>query len=92
MADETMWIERAQSAEARLKTLEQAMKPAIERVQQFKANFGLRERQNGEIVIDYDRFVEALGPSGALELRSAIDERYGITGGPGQKPRMRVGA
>ena len=87
-----MWMERAQSAEAKLATLKQAYEPAIERVKQFKANFGIRERDNGELVIDYAKFVERLGMTGALELRAVIDEKYNVTGTPGKKPHIGVRA
>lgn len=73
---EDVWIERAQSAEAKLKTLQQAYAPAIERIQNFKTNFGLKERDNGEISIDYDKFVKNLGRESALELRKVIDGQY----------------
>ena len=76
MSDESVWIERCQSAEAKLATLKQAYEPALERIKQFKANFGIRERDNGELVIDYRKFVEHLGAQGAMELRAVIDEKY----------------
>jgi hypothetical protein len=88
--DESFWVDRAQSAEAKIKTLEEAFKPAIERVKAFKANFGVREDSGGGITIDFDKFVENLGPDGALELRKVIDEKYQISGEPGEKPRMRL--
>ena len=88
--EESVWIEKAQSCEARLATLKQAYEPALERVKQFKANFGIKERGNGELVIDYDKFVERLGMEGALELRKIIDEKYNITGEPGKKPHVRL--
>lgn len=87
---ESMWMERAQTCEAKMATLKQAMEPAIERVKQFKTNFGIRERDNGELVIDYDKFVERLGLSGAMELRAVIDEKYGVTGDPGKKPHIGI--
>ena len=90
MADESFWIDRAQSAEAKLKTLEEAVKPALERVKDFKVNFGIRERDNGEIIIDFEKFVERLGAGSALELRKVIDEIYNISGSPGEKPRLKV--
>ena len=83
---EAMWMDRAQSAEAKLATLKQAYEPAIERVKQFKANFGIRERDNGELVIDYQKFVERLGAQGALELRDVIDEKYQVMKKPAKKP------
>lgn len=70
------WIERAQSAEARLKTLQQAYEPALEKTRNFKANFGVKERSNGEIDIDFEKFVKKLGREAALELRRIIDEQY----------------
>lgn len=73
---EDVWIERAQSAEARLATLKQAIEPALERVKQFKANFGIRECDNGEIIIDYDKFVERLGYENSMELKRIIEEIY----------------
>jgi hypothetical protein len=88
--DESIWIDRAQSAEAKLKTLEDAYKPAVERVKAFKANFGVREDSSGNIEIDFEKFVEKIGPDGALELRKVIDEHYQISGKPGEKPRMRL--
>lgn len=90
MSDESIWIERAQSAEAKLKTLKDAYEPAIERVKNFKANFGIKERDNGEIVIDFEKFVDRLGLEQALTLRKLIDERYKVSGKSGEKPRVRA--
>ena len=87
---ESDWIERAQTAEAKLSTLQQNIGPVIERIKAFKGNFGLRERDNGEIVIDYEKFVERLGVEGAMELRKVIDELYRVTGAPGEKPHLKV--
>ena len=74
--EESGWIQRAQSAEAKLKTLKEAYEPALERVKNFKANFGVKERANGEIDIDFVKFAERLGRESALELRRVIDEQY----------------
>ena len=76
MSDESVWIERAQSAEARLSSLKQATEQAIERIKTFKANFGVKERANGEIDIDFAKLVQNLGRENAMELRRIIDERY----------------
>lgn len=89
MSDD-VWIERAQSAEARLKTLKQAYEPAIERIKTFKANFGIKERDNGEIQIDFAKFVGRLGLEQALVLRKLIDEHYQVVGAVGEKPRVRA--
>lgn len=74
--DESMWIERAQTAEAKLKTLKDAYEPALDRVKQFKANFGIKERDNGEISIDFTKFANRLGKEQATELKRVIDEVY----------------
>lgn len=74
---EDMWMSRAQTAEAQLKTLREAQGAAIERIKEFKANFGIKERGNGEIVIDFPKFVEHLGTENAAELRKVIAEKYG---------------
>ena len=76
MSDESVWIDRAQSAEAKLKSLQQAYEPALERVKAFKANFGVKERANGEIDIDFVKLVKNLGRENAMELRRIIDEYY----------------
>jgi hypothetical protein len=81
MSDESFWVERAQSAEAKLSSLKQASEQALERIKNFKANFGVKERANGEIDIDFPKFVERLGEASAIELRRIIDERYRSGGG-----------
>ena len=90
MSEESIWIERAQSAEAKLATLKDAYGPALEKVKAFKTNFGIQERDTGEIVIDFEKFVAKLGVESALVLRGVIDEQYHISGKPGDKPRMKI--
>jgi len=92
MSDDSIWIDRAQSAEAKLATYKEATGAAIERIKDFKANFGVREKSSGELVVDYDRFATAIGMEGALELRAIIDEKYNISGAAGEKPRIKVNA
>ena len=82
---ESFWVERAQTAEAQLKTLREAQGAAIDRIRDFKANFGLRERGNGEIVIDFQKFVERLGDDNAMELRKVLDEKYPVAAVPKRK-------
>lgn len=89
---EDFYRQRAETAEAQLATLKYAQAAAIDRVRQFKANFGIRERSNGDLVIDYQKFVKALGLEAALELRKEIDLAYRITGEAGEKPRVRASA
>lgn len=87
---EQMWIERAQSAEARLKTLEDAIGPMKERIQNFKMNFGVKEGSDGSITIDFEKFAKNLGLENAMELRKVIDEVYRVTGEAGQKPHIKL--
>ncbi len=89
---EGFWVNRAQSAEAKLATLKANIDPVIDRVKQFKANFGVREKSDGSIDIDFEKMVDRLGPEACLELRSVIDDKYGISGAAGEKPRIRVRA
>lgn len=90
MSDEGFWVERAQSAEARLETLKHAYEPAIARIRAFKTNFGVREESDGTLHINFDKFAAGIGIEGALELREIIDEIYRISGEPGEKPKVRV--
>jgi len=92
MSDESMWIERAQSAEAKLASIKESYGPALDRVKEFKANFGVKERSDGTLVVDYDKFAGAIGIEGALELRRIIDGLYGISGDAGEKPKIKVRA
>ena len=92
MADEQFLLNRAESAEAKLGTLKANIDALKERVQQFKANFGVREKSDGSIDIDFEKMVDRLGPEACLELRSIIDEKHGISGAAGEKPKIRVAA
>ena len=87
---EDVWMERAQSAEARLVTLRESLGAAVERVKVFKTNVGIREKSNGDIEIDFDKFVGNLGIEAALELRKIIDELYQISGEAGDKPKIKL--
>lgn len=87
---EDAYRERAENAEAQLATAKAAYGPLVEKYKNFKANFGVRERSNGEIDIDFDKFVERLGLESALELRAIIDERYQVSGVSGEKPHIHL--
>ena len=87
---EENWINRAQTAEATLATARQASEAAIARIREFKSNFGVRDRADGSIEIDYDKFVSHLGLDGWLQLRAVGDEKYRVSGQIGNKPRVRV--
>jgi len=87
---EEMWMTRAQTAEATLLTQKEGFARAIDKVKEFKTNFGIREKSNGEIEIDWDKFVDNIGLEGAFELRKIIDEKYNISGEAGEKPRIKM--
>lgn len=87
---ESVWIERAQSAEARLKTCQDNMDRVKEDARTVLDTLGAKKRSDGTFVIDYDKLVNNLGIEGALEIRSIIDATYKISGEPGQKPRVRL--
>jgi len=84
------WIERAQTAEALLLTQKESMGAAIERVKEFKKTAGIREKQDGSLEIDFDKFVTKLGAESCLELRKVIDDVYKVSGVAGAKPRMKL--
>ena len=87
---EDFWIKRAQDAEAQVATIEAIYKPALEKVKLFKLNFGVQERQDGTIDINFPKFVESLGIEQALVLREQIDEQYNVSGEPGKKPHLKL--
>ena len=88
--DESFWVSRAQTAEAKLKTLREAQGAAIDRIRDFKANFGIKERSNGEIVIDFMKFAERLGVDGASELRKILNDKYPVAAVPKRKYVRKV--
>ena len=88
--DEGSMQDQIRSLQTQLATAKQQYEPILERYTNFKGNFGVKEKSDGTIVIDYDKFVERLGMEGALALRAVIDERYKVSGGAGQKPRVRL--
>ena len=90
MAD--YWIERAQSAEAKLETLKDATDRIKEDARKVLDTFAARKKRDGSYQIDFERFAEQIGMEGALELRQIIDQRYQISGAPGEKPRIKMSA
>ena len=87
---EAMWMERAERAESIIFTQKEAFAAAMDRVKEFKMNFGIKERSNGDIDIDFDKFAANLGAEAALALRKVIDDQYNISGNAGDKPRMKI--
>ena len=92
MSDESMWIERAQSAEASLTTCRGQIDRVKEKLRGMMELLGGRERADGTIDIDFGKLVANLSLEHALELRAAIDERHRISGAAGEKPRVRLSA
>ena len=89
---ESELLHRAQTAEAKYNTLMQSVEPMKQKIQNFKMEWGINERGNGAWQINFDKFAENLGIEQALELRAIIDEKYGISGAAGEKPKVRVPA
>lgn len=92
MSTEDMWRERAESAEAKVATAQQATEQVKEKIKFLNTEFGIKPAYSGTIKIDYDKLVEGIGIEGALELRGVIDRKYSISGAPGEKPRVRLTA
>lgn len=90
MADESHWIERAQSAEAKLTTSQQQIERVKEKLRSIMETLCAREKSDGTIDIDFGALVQKLSTEHALELRAAIDQHHGISGAAGEKPRIRV--
>lgn len=86
------WRDEAQSWKAKYQTLKDQTEPALERVKAFKANFGVKEKSDGSLMIDYEKLARGLGLDGWLELRRVGDEVLGVSGSPGEKPKVRVKA
>ncbi len=87
---ESMWIERAQSAEAALTTCRENIDKVKEKHRAVMHTLGARERSDGSIDIDFEALVERLPIDQALSLRKVIDERHRISGAPGEKPRISI--
>ena len=90
MADH--WIERAQSAETKLKTCQEQTERMKEKLRGIMETLGAKERSSGAIDIDFDALAERLSLEHALELRAAIDRRHRIKGEAGAKPRLVISA
>ncbi len=89
---ESMWIERAQSAEASLTTCRDQTARLKEKYRAVMEALGARESSDGSIDIDFDALVKRLPIEQALELRTVIDQHHRISGAPGDKPRISIPA
>ncbi len=86
------WIERAQSAEAKLATCSAQTDRLKEQVRTVTETLCARVKGDGAIDIDFDALVQKLPTDQALGLRAAIDQHHRISGGAGEKPRVSVPA
>lgn len=87
---EKEWMDRAQSAEAKLTTCRDAQERLKDEVRTVHETFGARKRSDGSYEINFDAFVERLGLESALQVRAIIDEKYHVSGAAGEKPRVRM--
>lgn len=92
MSDESMWIERAQSAEAKLSSLNSSTDRMKEEVREVYSIFCARRKGDGSVDIDFPKFVERMGLENALMLRKVIDDVYSISGSAGEKPKIKLKA
>jgi len=84
--------DRFRSLETRNKTLGDQVDRLTQKCADIREALCAKERSDGSFDIDFDALVEKLGIESALVLRRIIDERYGISGEAGQKPRIRLAA
>lgn len=90
--EESQWIERAQSAEARLQTCQGNIDRLKEDVREVMETLCAKKRRDGAIDIDFEKLVQKLSLEHALELRTMIDQHHRISGAAGKKPRISVQA
>lgn len=90
MSDDSHWIERAQSAEAKLATAQAGGDRLKEKLRSMMETLCARELSDGTIDIDFEALVRKLSTEHALVLRGMIDEHHRISGPPGAKPRLKL--
>lgn len=90
MQDESFWVSKAQSAEAKFNTLQASVDRIKEDARTILETFAARKMSDGSFDIDFEKFVDKLDIAQALELRRIIDERHKISGQPGEKPHLRL--
>ena len=90
MFDEGSAIDRAQSAEAKLGGLQENLDRVKQKFRDMMTTLGARELSNGTVEFNFEVLAENLSIESALKLRAAIDKQHRISGGAGEKPRVRV--
>lgn len=83
-------VDQFKDLRAQVTAAQQQYQVILERYQEFKTNFGVKERRDGSITIDYDKFVERLGKEGWAELRRIGDEKHGA-GAAGEAMGLKPG-
>lgn len=90
--DEQSLFEQNNSLKTQLQTAREQNARLQETVRTTCETLGARMKADGSADIDFEKFVERLGMAGALEVRAIIDEKYGISGAAGEKPRVKIKA
>ena len=70
--DESEWIHRAQSAEARLKILESATEVLKEKVRWIREELCVKERGDGTFDIDFDALKKRMSDESVVEFEDAL--------------------
>ena len=84
------WRDKANSAEAKLGTVQDNIDRMKADAQEILALFAAKKKADGSFQIDFDKLVDRLGLEQAFELRQVIDAKYRISGAPGEKPRIKA--
>lgn len=90
--NDSHWIERAQSAEAKNASYQEVIDKLKDKIRGLKETFGARELSDGQLDINYEKLVGQLDIKSALELRTTIDNMHRISGPAGEKPRIKMTA
>lgn len=68
------WVDRAQSAEAKLSTAEAGIETLKLKLRSITETLGIKEA-NGGITVDYDLLLKGIGDEGVTELRAIMDAK-----------------
>lgn len=85
-------LEQVNSLKTKIATMEGQIEPLKEKTRHIRETLCAREVSGGGFEIDFNALADRLGLEGAMEMRAAIDERWKVSGGAGEKPRIRVQA
>ena len=88
--DESSLYEENNSLKVQLQTAREQNTRLQDTTRRVCETLGAKMKSDGSADIDYEAFIQRLGPEGALEVRAIIDEMYSISGAPGEKPRIKL--